>query len=495
MPDLNDQIRTYFDEFDQPFTPAELMRKPHRTQHPRRIMTASPFTLAAGAAALVLLLIGGPLLLLGGTPDTNDQPLASVVDETTAATSPPTTMESPPTSTPKQPPEATPTDPIPERVLNPAWNQLAVNQEVFGETILYGVAGFGDILVVYGEIATGEQQYEDGSGTYTIGTPVAWAYDGAGLWSPIATSGAVPRDNMVRGGPGMVSVSIVGGLPMSWVSTDGITWAEVPLDREVFADWEDLGQTRPPNFDELWSAGPVVIAHHKYLAGPAHYPGRVWVTNDGYEWTSLQPAAFGEEWPNGWDTTLGGGANSDNWRLNDVAGVDGAIVAVGDDLGPAVWFSTDGYVWQKIEIEIGDFAGHDVRIWEVATDGTGFVAMGTTGGEFTRDVLVWTSSDGRDWSQAPIALDSALGEARELAAFNGGYIALGWNGVLLTSRDGTIWQPETIGPPMSDMSMSDTGLVGPRLYVTGLATTTDKDGNGRIGPWEPLIFYWEPEAP
>jgi hypothetical protein len=495
MPDLNDQIRTYFDEFDPPFTPAELMREPHRTQHPRRVMPARAFTLAAGAAALVLLLIGGPLLLLGGTPDINDQPLASVVDETTAATTPPTTMETPPTSTPKQPPEATPNDPIPERVLNPAWNQVATDQEVLDETLLYGVVGFGDQLVAYGEMATGEQKYEDDSGTYTVGTPIAWAYDGAGLWSPIAASGAVPRDNIVAGGPGMVSISIVDGLPMSWVSTDGITWSEVPLDREVFADWEHCGQTHPPNFDELWSAGPVVIAHHKYLCGAARYPGRVWVTIDGYEWTSLQPTAFGEEWDNGWDTTKGGGDNSDNWRINDVAGIQGAIVAVGEDLGPAVWFSTDGYVWQKIEIEIGDFAGHDVRIWEVATNGTGFVAMGTTGGELTRDVLVWTSSDGRDWSQAPIAPDVSLGEARELAAFNGGYIALGWSGALLTSPDGVAWQSETTGSPMSYVSVSGIGLTESRLYATGLPTATDKDGTGRIGPWEPLLFYWEPEAP
>jgi hypothetical protein len=494
MPDLKDQIRTYFDEIDPPFNPAELMREPHRTQHPRRIMTARAFTLAAGAAALVLMLIGGPILLLRGTSDVENQPSSLVDVVATVATTPPTMMESPLASTPKQPPEATPTDSVPERVLNSAWNQLAAGQEVFGETLLYGVAAFGDLLVAYGEVATGEQEYEDGSGTYTVGTPVAWAYDGAGLWSPIAASGAVPRDNIVAGGPGMVSISIADGAPMSWLSTDGVTWAEVPLDREVFADWEDCGENNLPNFDELWSAGPVIIAHHKYLCGPAHYPGRVWVTTDGYEWSSLQPAAFGEEWPNGWDTTLGGGDDPDNWRLNDVAGVDGAIVAVGEDLGPAVWFSTDGYVWQKNEIEIGDFVGHDVKIWKVATNGTGFVAMGTTGGEFTRDVLVWTSSDGRDWSQAPIALGTSLGEARELAAFNGGYIALGWSGALLTSPDGVTWQSQTTGSPMSYVSVSGIGLTESRLYVTGLPTATDKDGTGRIGQWEPLLFYWEPEA-
>jgi hypothetical protein len=79
MPDLKDQIRSYFDEIDPPFTPVELMREPHRTQHPRRVMTTRAFILAAGAAALVLLLIGGPLLLLRGSPDVDNQPMSPVV--------------------------------------------------------------------------------------------------------------------------------------------------------------------------------------------------------------------------------------------------------------------------------------------------------------------------------------------------------------------------------------------------------------------------------
>jgi hypothetical protein len=382
-----------------------------------------------------------------------------------------------------------------DRVLDPAWNQVPTDQVVFDESILFGVVGFGDLVVAYGEVATGEQEYYGGSGSYTVGTPAAWVSDDAGLWLSVDASGPVPRDRMVVGGPGLVSISIVDGLPMSWLSTNGVAWTEVPLDREVFADWEHCGQTHPPNFDELWSAGPVIIAHHKYLCGDARYPGRVWVTTDGYDWKSLQPAAFGEEWANGWDTTFTGGGNSDSWRINDVVGVAGAIVAVGEDLGPAIWFSTDGYAWQRIEVEIGDFASHDVRIWEVATDGTGFVAMGTTGGEFTRNVLVWTSPDGLDWSQAPVAFGAALGQVRELAAFDGGYVALGWNEMLWTSPDGTVWQQETTGPPMTDVSLSGVGQIGSRLYVTGLPIATDKDDpGGRIGPWEPLLFYWESEA-
>jgi hypothetical protein len=418
----------------------------------------------------------------------------SPVVTTTPPTVTPPTLQSPPTTIPIQLNGTAPLDLIADRVLNPEWSQVPTDQVVLNDTFLFGVVGFGDLVVAYGEVATGEREYEDGSGTYTVGTQAAWVSDDARLWLPVDASGPVPRDSMVVGGPGLVSISIVNRLPVSWLSTDGVTWTEVPLDREVFADWENCGQTHPPNFDELWSAGPVIIAHHKYLCGPARYPGRVWVTTDGYEWTSLQPAAFGEEWPDGWNTTLFGGENSDNWRINDVAGVDGAIVAVGEDLGPAIWISTDGYAWQKTEIEFGDIAGHDARLWQVATNGTGFVAMGTTGGEFTRDVLVWTSPDGRDWSQAPVAIGAALGQVRELTAFNGGYVAFGWNGVLLTSPDGTVWQQETTGPPMSDMSMSGTGLVGSRLYVTGVPITTDKDDPGRIGPWGPLLFYWEPEA-
>jgi hypothetical protein len=88
MPDLNDQIRTYFDEVDPPFTPAELMREPQRTQHPRRIMTARAFALAAGAAVAVLVLVGGPLLLLRGATDVDGQPIAPVVAQTNAATTP-----------------------------------------------------------------------------------------------------------------------------------------------------------------------------------------------------------------------------------------------------------------------------------------------------------------------------------------------------------------------------------------------------------------------
>ncbi len=91
MIDLGDELRTYFDRVDPPFTPDQLMQGFRAASSPVRIVTLRRgFAIAVAAAFLAVGVIGLPLLFGGGAP-------SEVVDE---ATTLPTTASQLPTLPP-----------------------------------------------------------------------------------------------------------------------------------------------------------------------------------------------------------------------------------------------------------------------------------------------------------------------------------------------------------------------------------------------------------
>ena len=168
----------------------------------------------------------------------------------------------------------------------------------------------------------------------------------------------------------------------------------------------------------------------------------------------------------------------------DAVAFDGTrYVAVGSERNggsqsAAVWFSTDGFEWERVQHDEGLFGGSgQVRMSDVVVGGPGFVAVGSSWLDWTvvsdmanaRTVaLVWVSSDGVEWSRVEVS--DTQSEASYFYAMQGvtvgesGLVAVGWdfdgeafegNAVTWTSPDGLTWVRNADGPELSRALMTD----------------------------------------
>lgn len=168
--------------------------------------------------------------------------------------------------------------------------------------------------------------------------------------------------------------------------------------------------------------------------------------------------------------------------LSITAGGPGLVaVGFGSDAyrtGAAVWTSADGRTWTNVHLGLGDGP-----IFDVTTGGPGLVAVGTTSGGWgagSGDLApVWTSVDGLSWSRAPS--DPAFRGAwlRAVTAGGPGLVAVGstldgpqaWY-----SPAGTTWERASVPPAPPDVAhdgrqadawMQDVAATGDRLVAVG----------------------------
>jgi hypothetical protein len=87
-----------------------------------------------------------------------------------------------------------------------------------------------------------------------------------------------------------------------------------------------------------------------------------------------------------------------------VAGPDGGLVAVGEDLeqrAAMAWTSPDGRTWTQAPDEPSRrHPGGYIRMTDVTLAGGTFVAIGDYAGLQRPTMVVWSSSDGVHWSRA-----------------------------------------------------------------------------------------------
>jgi hypothetical protein len=141
------------------------------------------------------------------------------------------------------------------------------------------------------------------------------------------------------------------------------------------------------------------------------------------------------------------------YRVNAAAEYRGTFVVVGTrsvDLGPelgvvlqpGIWASGDGFAW-----ELGAFDGRDVcwnvSVWDVTAGPNGFIAVGDWFGA----AAVWFSTDGRRWDRIQDA-GFTPGRMRHVGVTGQGIVAFGdvWlvdtqvsRGLIWTSVDGVRW--------------------------------------------------------
>jgi photosystem II stability/assembly factor-like uncharacterized protein len=122
--------------------------------------------------------------------------------------------------------------------------------------------------------------------------------------------------------------------------------------------------------------------------------------------------------------------------LNSIVYGNGLFIAAGN-MG-AAFRSTDGIQWTESPISPSSTASFKEIIW----DSKLFVAVGSSG-------IIFTSSNGSEWTDRSSSVDNTNIYFESVAAGDGGYVAVGWEGGtsgghrIYTSSDATSWTAKT----------------------------------------------------
>ena len=205
--------------------------------------------------------------------------------------------------------------------------------------------------------------------------------------------GPMRVDAITAGGPGLVAVGWDEQGAAGWTSPDGRTWTQVPQ--------EELGSG---SINDVTTGGPGLVAvgtndnelrrvAGEQAEGPTHPV--VWTSEDGRSWTRHPD-----------DPVF-----RDALFANAVTSGGPGVVAVGAH--NKAWFSSDGMTWELAEVPPvpeGVYPGDDGRhpqvyLEQVAASDHRFVAVGTAlmnDADLSQVPIMWTSLDGRSWTDVPV---------------------------------------------------------------------------------------------
>jgi len=438
---LDEKIRAFVAELvnDPPATPeidfegvespgvAALRRSPSR----RRWV---PAVVAAGAAFAVLIAVGLPVLFLGsGDGVVADQTTTTVGSTTSVA--PSTTVA--PTIVPS---------------MVEAWQEVSTDV-ISPAFALVSASRFGPGFVTVG-LDFNEETGRQNSAVFVSEDGVKWSRMAEG--TPELTQGAVFMYGVNEGGPGVIAVGMgcesndpCRPYPTVWTSADGAEWSRFGADAGDLAE-NEFGTM----FDVLATEhGIVAVGEVGSITedDTSSYQPVVWLSPNGTDWTRVfegEPVDPGE--------LVGDGPS-----IQSVAeGPDGLVVGVGHTMNEnservaAVWMSTDGQSWERVDPTQPGFDGPSV-MYDVAWGSGGFIATGSAGGV---EAAIWTSPDGYAWSRLDLSVEpfDSIATLASVAALESGYVAGGphafedmrggWM-TLWTSVDGKVWdRVQTTGP-------------------------------------------------
>ena len=274
-------------------------------------------------------------------------------------------------------------------------------------------------------------------------------------------------NDVARGGPGLVAVggSVKEGADSAavWTSTDGMSWERVPHDETVFGGERAL-------INSVAAAGPGLVA-----VGGSGGSAAVWTSTDGMSW---------ERVPH--DETVFGG--EDTQVMYDVVAGGPGVVAVGrsgdvDRASAAIWTSSDGLSWQRVQHDEDVLGGDAVQLMASAVAGSfGIVAVGRV-----EDLLgagglaaVWVSEDGLAWRRVPHdagvfgTVGSGIRSMYSVSADEGKIVAVGSSGptaAAWAAEDPYNWT----APPRDEVTF------GGGVFVEMTAVTTGGPGFVAVG--------------
>jgi hypothetical protein len=233
--------------------------------------------------------------------------------------------------------------------------------------------------------------------------------------------------------------AVVPADPIAWA---GVAWQNVP---DPFPD----GDPGPLRVDGL-TAGRGLVVGWGRVATPGQNQfndmGAVFVSADGRRWRSI---ALDD-----------GVAAADTSEPNGVAiGPLGMLAFGGVCCGmeePAVWRSVDGFRWTRVPL--GPAFDRKMGFMQrVVGLETGWVAVGSEDGQ----PAIWTSSHGSDWQRVdPAVAGLGKGSVADLAVAPDGLVAVGTVDDAAGTHDGAIWVSKD-GVQWTRTAEADPALVGP----------------------------------
>lgn len=174
-----------------------------------------------------------------------------------------------------------------------------------------------------------------------------------------------------------------------WRSTDGRNWTMV--------DDADLAASGDQQIWSVHNAGGRLVGVG-YTTEGGSYDAAVWTSRDGLDWVRDDPLMFAETGVELMKAVAGG---TNGMPLVAVGCQDDSSKCdLGGDSDAAVWISTDGEPWEKVELERVGVVGVGIQtMFGLTRQGVTFIASGTaTAKTGDLDAAVWTSTDGRSWN-------------------------------------------------------------------------------------------------
>ena len=203
-----------------------------------------------------------------------------------------------------------------------------------------------------------------------------------------------------------------------------------------------LGEDSHMNAVVVGPAGLVAVGEARSRDN-GNVDAAVWISSEGREWSRIddEPGELG-------DATSVFGAESEQTMVEVIAGSWGLIAVgvdgVADDRDAAVWVSDNGSAWERVTHDPAVFGGAGDQLINAVTEMNGqLVAVGEAG----ERAAVWTSGNRDTWTVADVAgTESGPSVMNDVAAFSGGLIAVGSAGANMCpavwlSADGLTWQP------------------------------------------------------
>ena len=211
---------------------------------------------------------------------------------------------------------------------------------------------------------------------------------------------------LVAGQDRLTAVGVHGGPATAWTSSDGATWTRTAS--------EDLD--RADIFD-IRSGGPGFIATGSAVP-EGDFERAIWTSEDGVSWNRLPD-----------DPVFG-----DTLFISAVAPGGPGLVAVGSHLG--AWYSSDGSTWERASVPAVPpevYPGDDgetpqIYLTDVADREGRLVATGWAMlNDNSEVVVVWTSRDGRSWTDVHTQADVFPPGSfiSEITAGPDGFVAVG----------------------------------------------------------------------
>lgn len=407
------------------------------------------WAIALGAAALVLILIGG--VAWWSAVAQYEEP---VVDEPVTTTAP----EVAPTTAAVVPVPTTVPDVVPATTVPSAsplsWTRI--DDESFADTAISQVIPAGPGLIATG-VADADPSYEEVQEVLAVwlstdGT--SWeridarAFDG----DPSSDCGGGSPNSVAAGPLGIIIVGDDCGGGAAWISQDGRTWTEVVPDA-----WSD----NPMAAERVVAGGPGWVV----VGGDGHGNGVVWVSPDGVEWTASGDEDF---------TSEEGGSRIDLWSVATlgeelvVLGAEGFFDSHQAETFPKpqalAWISSDGLEWDRLPVATIDHDG--MLLGPTTVDGGERLAAFSPPTKTVPDWRLWMSIDGVTWTSA--ALPDLPGYSMGDSVVWDGDTVVTATG-LLSSDGGTTWidaGEDIPGPGRAFVPPSIT-MLGDRFIVGG----------------------------